>query len=346
MRTLPLGLAPLIDQIPHICDASLDQWIRASLQKGADPNEMVEALLSTGRPLESCALLVHLAARGFHIGGGIDPRNAPRSVMGTPDVPHGQQHWIDLGDRQVRKIMSLGSLDCILYEGMLSDEECEHIKTVSGPYLKRSAVVGKNFSNVETRIRTSAGAFLDRGMDPTITAIEDRVARLTGVPADRGEGLQVLHYTDAQEYQPHYDFFEPQSEDEARMMAQPGNRIGTMIFYLNDVEEGGSTYFPQLQLAVHPKKGSAVWFGYLGEDGVPDRRSEHAGLPVISGEKWIATKWLRERTFNPGPIVKGQAPGGMNQETVERAAMARAGYDQPGGSGGGDNVTPFPGKRE
>jgi len=162
-------------------------------------------------------------------------------------------------------------------------------------------VVGPNFESIPSEIRTSDGAFLDVGCDDIIKKIESRIEKVFSVPASHGEALQVLRYSSTQEYKPHFDFFEPKTEQEKNMMTQGGNRIGTLIFYLSDVEEGGATYFPQIKLAVHPKKGSAVWFGYMGKDGVLDMRSEHAGMPIIKGEKWIATKWLRERSLQAMP---------------------------------------------
>lgn len=297
MRSLPVAYTNLIQQASTM-DLALNQWLRDCMQKGADPDELVEALVRSGRPLDLASVIVYLARHGLFLSTGMDERLAARSAMGTPDVPEGVDHELDLGDRKVIKRLSLASLNVTLYDNFLSEEECEHIKERAASRMRRSAVVGKNFSNVETRIRSSSGTFFEREEDPIISAIEARVARLTDVPVNRGEGLQVLHYAYAQEYQPHFDFFEPQTEEEKQILAGPGNRIETLIFYLNNPEKGGSTYFPQLKMSIHPRKGSVVRFGYLGSDGVPDRRSEHAGLPVITGEKWIATKWLRERAFD------------------------------------------------
>ena len=301
MRTLPVAYSNLIQQAPAM-DPSVNQWLREALARGADPDEMVEALVKSGRPYDLASVIVYFARSGLFLSTGMDERIAGRSVMGTPEVPEAREHAIDLGDRVVYKRMSLNSLRATLYDNFLSDEECEHIKAASNSRMRRSAVVGKNFSNVETRIRSSSGTFFDRGEDEVIRRIEDRVARLTNIPVNRGEGIQILHYAYAQEYQPHFDFFEPQTEEEARLLEGPGNRIETLIFYLNDPEEGGATYFPQMKLSIHPKKGSMIRFAYRGEDGVMDRRSEHAGLPVIKGEKWIATKWLREREFHVPPV--------------------------------------------
>ena len=163
-------------------------------------------------------------------------------------------------------------------------------------------------SNMEVPIRTSDGAFLDLAHDAVIERIEKRIEKVTKIPVSHGEGLQVLRYRGTQEYKPHFDFFEPKNPEESRKIEVAGNRVGTLILYLSDVEQGGGTYFPQVKLSIHPKKGSAVWFGYMGADGVLDMRSEHAGLPVTAGEKWIATKWLRQRpipVFAPTPPPSG-----------------------------------------
>lgn len=296
MRTLPVAYTHLVNQVETL-DPVINTWLKECIQRGADPDEMVEGLVRSGRPLDLASVIVQFALRGRFISTSSDERLVGRSLQGSPDVPEAIQHQFTIEGHTVKKRMTLSSLNCVIFDHVLTDEECEYIKTQSASKMQRSAVVGKNFSNVETRIRSSSGTFFNRGADDVIARIERRVATLTGTKVENGEGLQILHYAYAQEYQPHFDFFEPQTETEYQMIAGTGNRMGTMIFYLNEPEEGGSTYFPQMKLSVHPNKGSALWFTYLGADQVPDRRSEHAGLPVIKGEKWIATKWIRERTI-------------------------------------------------
>ncbi|MDB5965471.1 MAG: 2-oxoglutarate-dependent dioxygenase, partial [Polaromonas sp.] len=60
--------------------------------------------------------------------------------------------------------------------------------------------------------------------------------------------------------------------------------------------DGGATVFPVLGLRVAPKRGTAVFFSYPRAH--PCSLSLHGGEPVIAGEKWIATKWLREARFS------------------------------------------------
>jgi prolyl 4-hydroxylase len=70
-----------------------------------------------------------------------------------------------------------------------------------------------------------------------------------------------------------------------------------MVIYLNDVEEGGETTFPSAGWTVAPQRGSAVYFEYCNALGHVDVLSVHAGSAVTRGEKWVLTKWMRERPF-------------------------------------------------
>lgn len=68
-----------------------------------------------------------------------------------------------------------------------------------------------------------------------------------------------------------------------------------LVIYLNDVKDGGETIFPEIGLSIVPRAGHAVYFSYCNADNQLDSRSLHGGAPVRIGEKWIATKWLRQR---------------------------------------------------
>ncbi|WP_303674380.1 2OG-Fe(II) oxygenase [Vampirovibrio chlorellavorus] len=180
----------------------------------------------------------------------------------------------------------------------LSDEECAHLIERARPKIAPSTTVDPEtgeFILVEARSSTST-YFMIRET-PTITGIEDRIALLLGLPVENGEGLQVLNYSVGQEYRPHFDFFDPNLKGSATVMASGGQRVATCILYLNDVEEGGETHFPELDIRVRPQKGSALLFINVTQEGEVDRKTLHASLPVIAGEKWISTKWVREREY-------------------------------------------------
>ena len=73
----------------------------------------------------------------------------------------------------------------------------------------------------------------------------------------------------------------------------------TLFLYLNDVEEGGGTHFPELGITVQPKKGSALlWPSVLDEDiEEKDFRTDHMALPVIKGVKYGANAWIHTRNY-------------------------------------------------
>ena len=122
-----------------------------------------------------------------------------------------------------------------------------------------------------------------------------RIARLLRWPVDHGEGLQVLHYRPGAEYKPHYDYFDPKEPGTAHIVRRGGQRVATLVMYLNNPLRGGGTTFPDVGLEVAPQRGHAVFFAY--ERPHPATRTLHGGAPVIEGEKWVATKWLRQREF-------------------------------------------------
>lgn len=312
MHALPIQMRLALNQVEFVSDV-LNGWLRDTLAGGALPDEMVESLVKMGRPPEIASLMVALAQKGLYLGQGgeVDPRLVARSRLGTPVAPHAQEHWLDLGDRRVRKVMSMGqgNLEVEVYDDFISTQEMDHLKGLVATRLERSAVVGPQFANLTHQARTSSGAFIDVGSTPVVQAIESRIARLTGIPVNHGEALQVLHYGNTEEYQPHYDFFEPDDDVSRANLVGPGNRVGTLLLYLNDVDRGGATYFPKLDLAVHPSPGQALWFRYTDAAGALDYRSEHAGLPIIEGEKWVATKWLRQRPIQQPPVKEWAAQG-------------------------------------
>ena len=112
-----------------------------------------------------------------------------------------------------------------------------------------------------------------------------------------GEGLQVLKYGKGQEYRPHYDFFDPKNANYQKNIGKGGQRVGTLLMYLSDVEAGGGTNFPKINLEVRPKKGMALYFANTKFDGSIEPLSLHAGMPVNKGTKFLATKWLRANPY-------------------------------------------------
>jgi len=182
-------------------------------------------------------------------------------------------------------------------DGVLSSDECRLLMASARPHLRESQVTdpqtGKTHANP---IRSSRHATFDPVLESSaLKLIQCRLANAAGVALAQCEFLAVLHYQPGQQYRPHRDFL-PRG---ALALDRPaaGNRLRTLCVYLNDVQAGGETTFPKLGLQIQPIPGRAIVFDNLSDDGKPLEDSLHAGLPVLTGEKWLATLWIRQARY-------------------------------------------------
>ncbi len=205
--------------------------------------------------------------------------------------------WISLA--HAYEIKTLSQTPRIYYiEDFLQEKECEYLIEKSTSALKRSTVLDASQDGAIDSRRTSQGMFFPQNSpDPILRKIEKNIAEITKLPIENGEGLQILKYGIGGEYQPHYDYFTASHPGGAETLRRGGQRVATMILYLNTTESGGETIFPLAKVSVRPKKGTAVLFYNVTVDGKDDPQSLHGGAPVIQGEKWIGVKWIRENTF-------------------------------------------------
>lgn len=204
---------------------------------------------------------------------------------------------IVLGEHTAQIMAKNAAVGVYYLTGFLTDTECESLIAQAQANLSKSTVVDETgLGDILTPSRSSKGASLGRGSSPLVQGIESRIARLTSIPAGHGEGLQMLRYGRGEEYRPHFDYLNPVSSGGVNIV-HGNQRLATLIMYLSDVECGGGTSFQELSLEFAPRRGSALLFASIAGDGKLLASSLHAGLPVTSGEKWIATKWLRVLPF-------------------------------------------------
>jgi prolyl 4-hydroxylase len=184
----------------------------------------------------------------------------------------------------------------VVFGGLLTADECDGLVALARPRLARSeTVVNETGGSEVNTARTSEGMFFERGEHELCRRIEARLAALLNWPVERGEGLQILRYQPGAEYKPHYDYFDPAHSGTPTILKRGGQRVGTVVMYLNDPLRGGATTFPDVHLEVAPIKGNAVFFSY--DRPHPMTKTLHGGAPVLEGEKWVATKWLRQGVF-------------------------------------------------
>lgn len=188
-------------------------------------------------------------------------------------------------DREIEIIVKIEEPLVVVLGNMLSAEECDELIRLSAGKMRRSKI---GTIRKEDEIRTSNSMFIDDTDNLILTRIEKRIEAVMNIPIEHGEGLQILQYLPGQQYKAHHDFFSASSK-------VSNNRISTLIMYLNDVEQGGETYFPHIKLSVSPQKGMAVYFEYFYDDPHLNEMTFHGGASVAVGEKWVATQWMRKQ---------------------------------------------------
>src|SRR5690606_2963053 len=200
---------------------------------------------------------------------------------------------VSAGDRAVQVLAHLAHPQVVVFGGLLSHDECDALVELSRGRLARSSTVNLDTGADEVHAaRTSQGMFLRRGENALVTRIEARIAALLEWPVENGEAMQVLRYGAGAEYRPHYDYFDPERPGTRGILQRGGQRVASLVMYLNTPARGGATTFPDARFEVAAVKGNAVFFSY--DRPHPITRTLHGGAPVLAGEKWVATKWLRE----------------------------------------------------
>ena len=189
-------------------------------------------------------------------------------------------------DREINIIARLEEPLIVILGNVLSDEECDQLIELSKARMMRSKIGN---SRAVTELRTSSSMFFQESENEIVAKIEKRLSSIMNIPIEHGEGLQVLNYQIDQEYKAHLDFITPKNGE----IKNP--RISTLVMYLNDVEHGGETYFPKLNFSVSPQKGMAVYFEYFYQDTSLNELTLHGGAPVVHGDKWAATQWMRRK---------------------------------------------------
>jgi prolyl 4-hydroxylase len=273
----------------------LRQWIVAQAQAGHPPEAVLGAMRASGWEEDTAISAIEQTLQGFLADQAKAQGLPPPVPVPEPDVRQSPVA-IHAHDREVKVVFAMRNPRVVVFGGLLSDEECDALVALSRPRLARSETVQTATGGSEVNeARTSEGMFFERGETELIARIEQRIAALVNWPLENGEGLQILHYGPGAEYKPHHDYFDPAQPGTPTILKRGGQRVGTLVMYLNSPAKGGGTVFPDVHLEVGPIKGHGVFFSY--DKPHPSTRTLHGGAPVIEGEKWVATKWLREGRF-------------------------------------------------
>ena len=273
----------------------LREWIVAQARAGCRPDDVLQSMRTSGWDEDTAmdaleTTLEQYLATQQHAQALPAPVPVPGpDLSAAPSV-------LQAPDRRVEVLMAMRSPRLVVFGGLLSDDECRQMIALAEPRLTRSETVHNPSGGSEVHeSRTSDGMFFERGEHGLVDRIERRLAALLNWPVQNGEGLQVLRYRPGAEYKAHHDYFDPAAPGTPTILQRGGQRVASIVMYLNTPQRGGGTGFPDVGVEVGPMCGNAVFFSYDRPHVVT--RTLHAGLPVLEGEKWVATKWLREREF-------------------------------------------------
>jgi len=185
----------------------------------------------------------------------------------------------------------------VVYNNFIDQNEANYILKNATPKFEESQTIG---GGVDVQTRKSKTAWLDKN-DPVVKTVILRVCEIHGHSFENAEHLQVVKYGPNGFYNPHHDSTGDENKESAEFLQSGGHRVLTMLIYLNDDFTGGSTRFVNLERDVKPPKhGSILFFPLDKHNRRCHPKALHAGLPLESGEKYIANVWIRQGPFtNP-----------------------------------------------
>jgi len=258
------------------------QWIWAHLGQGISKDTVFQILLNHGFPNK----LIEKELRHEFCAANVDHALVAQAAPGA-----GGQVFLPNAVRAQTSQAEIYTL-----ENFLTAEECGYVLELMKNNLEPSRVFADEQIN---EARTSQTCFFrDRGNSQAyVQLVEDRACRLMGIHRSHIEGIQGQYYDKGQEYQPHSDFFSPGTKEYEENIAQgaQGQRTWTLLVYLKDDFEGGSTFFPNLDLTFRPRQGMALIWNNLYPSGQPNPYTVHQAKPVEEGTKAIINIWFRER---------------------------------------------------
>ncbi|WP_054956219.1 2OG-Fe(II) oxygenase [Paenibacillus dakarensis] len=268
-------------------------WIIDHLRNGRSSDSLIHAMVKDNFDQAAASQIVSRLAgimkANTEIGSLRDD-----FIYETPRFPQ-RGPTIHTSDRDIHVTVRINKPVIAVLDQLLSNEECDELVEIAKKRVTRSTVVDPDTGKATIdKARTSYSTSLKNNESEFIRTLNQRITEVMRYPIEHGEDLHIINYQAGAEYKPHFDYFPKINAGSELHLGKGGQRVSTLIMYLNDVESGGETIFPKLGLSILPKKGSAVYFEYCNSLEQVDSMTLHGGAPVVLGEKWIATKWMRQ----------------------------------------------------
>lgn len=183
----------------------------------------------------------------------------------------------------------------------LNARECDWVMASAAPLFAPSLVYDPNTGRpVHSDVRTnSVATFTVFDLNLPLLLLRERISASVNVPVAHLERLSVFRYQVGQRFAPHADYLTPSPQLDPEI-TDMGQRPLTFLVYLNDDFEGGETHFTEIGQRFRCNAGGALYFHNLREDGSPNARSFHEGMPPTRGEKWLMSQFIRDKPQLPG----------------------------------------------
>ena len=283
-------------------------WTKLNLGRGCDPTEIRGILQNNGFSEEEIAVAMSQneeksfwtkVRRGFG-GGQQKSEDDYRNSRGEPIPRDGIQPGFDyarvakpnLLANEKLEVIDAPGIQLFILDDFMSSNECDAIMQVMQKNLRPSTITsGSDYGG----FRTSTTCDLGHQSAKIVEKIDKKIARTLGVRLPWSEVIQGQKYEVGQEFKAHTDYFEPGSDEFKKFAGDMGQRTWTFMVNLNDTDKGGATYFTAIDKTFYPKRGRAIIWNNLNEDGTPNPQTMHHGMPVEAGTKQIITKWFRDK---------------------------------------------------
>lgn len=283
-------------------------WTKLNLERGCDPQEVHGILQKNGFSEDEIkTAMSQTGDQSFwqKVRGGFSKNTGANSTQhrnsrGEIIPDDGKQPGLDYRRISKPNILKNAELETIEAEGIqlyvlddfMSPQECDAIIAVMEKNLRPSTITsGTDYG----AFRTSTTCDLGHQSAKIVEKIDKKIARTLGVRLPWSEVIQGQKYEVGQEFKAHTDYFEPGSDEFRKFAGDMGQRTWTFMVNLNNTTKGGATYFTAIDKLFYPKRGRAIIWNNLNEDGSPNPQTMHHGMPVEEGCKMIITKWFRDK---------------------------------------------------
>ncbi len=259
------------------------QWVEHNLQRGCDIKDIVDILHENRF---SSAQIKQL------LGIPDAPQVSLAATAVDYDFQQSARRKFHLDPEMKLTRWDTPLLQLYTIDNFLDQQSCERLIALIDQDLRPSEVT---YYNGDDDYRTSKSCFLNEQNDPLVYQLEEKISQTLGIQKSYSEPIQAQKYDVGEEFKQHTDYFEPGTREYEQFAGQMGQRTWTFLIYLNQTKKGGATRFVHLQQDFFPQTGKAVIWNNLKADGSPNPATQHHGMPVIAGKKYIITKWFRSR---------------------------------------------------